>query len=76
MSLGVEISLENQIRAYCIKNNLNFNLLADMKKRWGIDMLKFETIEQGLSRVVLEVYGYGDNVEFKQTEHTKKHLSM
>lgn len=71
-----ETSLENKIKTYCIQNDLDFDLLANMKRNWGIDMLKFEKTEQGNPHVVLEVFGYGDNLTFKQTEYTKKYLAM
>lgn len=77
-TLDLNVSLENKIKEYCLENNLNFNLLATMKKLWGIDMLKFEkedNHETKNSEVVLEVLGYGDNLVFKQTEHTKKYLA-
>lgn len=77
-SLDLNASLENKIRKYCSENNLNFNLLADMKKLWGIDMLKFEkedTKDKKNKEVVLEVFGYGDNIVFKQTEYTQKYLA-
>ena len=41
-TLDLNMSLKNKIKEYCLENDLNFNLLADMKKLWGIDMLKFE----------------------------------
>ena len=72
------VSLENKIREYCLENDLDFNLLADMKKIWGIDMLKFERETNNGEKnqeVVLEVFGYGDNIEFKQTEYTQKYLA-
>ena len=77
-ALALNASLESKIREYCLENNLNFNLLADMKKLWGIDMLKFErgnNEDEKNREVVLEVFGYGDNVVFKQTEYTRKYLS-
>ena len=77
-TLDLNVSLENKIRKYCSENNLNFNLLADMKKLWGIDMLKFErenNKDKKNKEVVLEVFGYGDNVVFKQTEYTQKYLA-
>ncbi len=42
-----ETSLENKIKTYCIQNDLNFELLANMKRNWGIDMLKFEKNRTG-----------------------------
>lgn len=74
--LGIDISLENKIRRYCSENNLKFDSLIHMKKLWGIDMLKFEKNDSEKKEVVLEVFGYGDNISFKQTEYTKKYLSM
>ena len=71
-----ETSFENKIKMYCIQNDLNFDLLANMKRSWGIDMLKFEKTDQGNTRVVLEVFGYGDNLIFKQTEYTKQYLGV
>lgn len=72
----METAFENQIKTYCEKNNLNFDLLVNMKRNWGIDMLKFEKNEHGKKQIVLEVFGYGNNLEFKQTEYTKKYLAM
>lgn len=72
---GAEASFEEKIKSFCMQNDLNFDLLADMKRIWGIDMLKFEKIEKGNPMVVLEVLGYGDNLTFKQTEYTKKYLA-
>lgn len=72
----IEMTFENQIKEYCIQNNLNFDLLANMKRNWGIDMLKFENTEHGKNQIVLEVFGYGNNLEFKQTEYTKQYLGM
>lgn len=77
-NLDVNVSFENKIKEYCLENNLNFNLLATMKKIWGIDMLKFEKEnDRGAknSEIVLEVLGYGDNLVFKQTEYTQKYLA-
>lgn len=69
--LGIDLDLEKKILDYCIKKVLDFNKLADMKKIWGIDMLKFEKDNV----IVLEVFGYGENVTIKQTEYTKQYLS-
>lgn len=73
----INASLESKIKKYCAENNLNFDLLSNMKKLWGIDMLKF-VIENNngekSNEVVLEVFGYGDNITFEQTEHTRKYL--
>nr|DAE41509.1 MAG TPA: hypothetical protein [Caudoviricetes sp.] len=76
-TLDLNMSLKNKIKEYCLENDLNFNLLADMKKLWGIDMLKFEreNSKDAKNEVVLEVFGYGDNVVFKQTEYTQKYLA-
>ena len=75
---GLDVSFANKIKEYCLENNLNFNLLADMKKIWGIDMLKFEKEDVDGTKngvIVLEVFGYGDNLVFKQTEYTQKYLA-
>ena len=77
-SLDIDAPLERKIRAYCAENDLNFNLLADMKKIWGIDMLDFaiennDDTEDDI--VVLAVSGYGNNIMIEQTEYTKKYLA-
>ena len=74
--LGIEMTLENKIREYCSENNLKFDLLVGMKKNWGIDMLSFAKNDLGKEKVVLEVYGYGENIHFNQTEHTQKYLGV
>lgn len=75
-TLGIDMSLENKIRGYCTENKLNFNPLMGMKKIWGIDVLKFEKNDDKKREIVLEVFGYGDNITIKQTEFTHKYLSI
>ena len=70
-SLGIDLELEKKILDYCINKALDFDKLAHMKKIWGIDMLKFEKDNV----IVLEVFGYGENVTFQQSEYTKQYLS-
>lgn len=65
------IDLENEILNYCIRKGLNFQELADMKKIWGVDMLKFEKNNV----IVLKVLGYGKNIMIEPTEYTKQYLS-
>lgn len=69
--LGIDLDLENEILNYCIRKDLNFQELADMKKIWGVDMLKFEKDNV----IVLKVSGYGENIMIEPTEYTKQYLS-
>lgn len=74
--MSVSSNETNKIKEYCIKNDLNFDLLADMERNFGIDMIRFEKTIHGKKQVILEVCGYGDNLIFKQTEYTKQYLGM
>ena len=79
-----------QIEQYCAENNLSFEKLKGMSKCWSKNdiVLQYfdsnaESVKKGLGLLdetpmpaVLWITKNGDKLEFEQTEHTKKYLSM
>ena len=80
---------ENEIRDYCINNNLNFEKAKKMPKCWGKDdlILQYfdpdcEAVKKGLGLldetpmpVVLWIKKINGNLVFEQTEYTRTYLS-
>lgn len=75
---------ENEIRDYCIKNNLDFEKARKMPKSWGKDDIALQYVddnegELGLldetpAPVVLWIKRINGELVFEQTEYTRKYL--
>lgn len=76
---------ENEIRDYCIKNNLDFEKAKKMPKSWGKDDIALQYVddnegELGLldetpAPVVLWIKRINGELVFEQTEYTRKYLA-
>lgn len=81
---------QNEIKAYCIKNNLSFEKAERMSKSQSKNDLALqyfnpesESVKKGLGLldetpmpVVLWITKNGDSLRFEQTEYTHKYLSV
>lgn len=77
-----------EIEEYCKMNHLDFNKAQALSKSWGkndiflqyYDKNKPNTglglLDETPMPIVLKIYKKGDTLEFKQTEFTKKYLSL
>lgn len=81
---------KGEIKQYCDENNLSFEKAKNMVQSSNKTMLLLqyfdsnaESVKKGLGLLdetpmpaVLWITKNGDRLEFEQTEHTKKYLSM
>ena len=78
------IDWENEIKAYCEENGLDFEKAKKMPKCWGKDdiWLQHHDPEKGKNGlrdetpapIVLKISRVGSTIKFEQTEHTKEYL--
>ena len=76
---------QNEIKDYCLMNNLDFEKAKKMPKSWGKNDIALQYVddtegELGLldetpAPVVLWIRKSGDKLVFEQTEHTRKYLA-
>lgn len=79
------IDWENEIKAYCTENGLNFEKAKNMPKCWGKNdiWLQYHDPDKGKNGlrdetpapIVLKISRVGSTIRFEQTEHTQKYLS-
>lgn len=76
---------ENEIKDYCVKNNLDFNKAKKMPKCWGKDIVALQFIDKEKGKMgllddtpapaVLWIKRINGELIFEQTEYTRKYLS-
>lgn len=76
---------ENEIKAYCIENGLDFEKAKNMPKCWGENdiWLQHHDPDKGKNGlrdetpapIVLKISCVGSTIKFEQTEYTQKYLS-
>lgn len=78
------IDWENEIKAYCAENGLDFEKAKNMPKCWGKNdiWLQYHDPDKGKNGlrdetpapIVLKISRVGSTIKFEQTEHTKEYL--